>query len=78
MEAEIWTWSFCPFCKDAKKILIENNIEFKEHIMDDKVDELQKIKDKYNHQTVPIILLNGNFIGGCDELIKLEKSGKLN
>lgn len=46
--------------------------------MDDKPEELEKIKNKYNHQTVPIILLNGKFIGGCDDLQKLEKSGKLN
>ncbi|MBT4135075.1 glutaredoxin [Candidatus Woesearchaeota archaeon] len=71
MKAEIWTWSFCPFCKDAKKLLIKNNIEFEEHIMDDKPDELQKIKEKYKHQTVPIILLDRKFIGGCDNLREL-------
>ena len=52
MKAEIWTWSFCPFCKDAKKLLIKNNIEFEEHIMDDKPDELQKIKEKYKNNNI--------------------------
>ena len=77
MKAEIWTWSYCPFCRKAKEILNKNKIKFEEHIMDNKLEELEKIKNKYNHQTVPIILLNGKFIGGCDDLQKLEKSGKL-
>jgi len=71
MKAEIWTWSYCPFCRKAKEILKKNKIKFEEHIMDDKPEELEKIKTKYNHQTVPIILLNGKFIGGCDNLIEL-------
>ena len=78
MKAKIWTWSYCPFCKKAKEILNKNKIKFEEHIMDNKPEELEKMKNKYNHQTVPIILLNGKFIGGCDDLQKLEKSGKLN
>ena len=78
MKAEIYTWTHCPYCKRAKEILNTHKISFKEHIMDDKLYELQEIKDKYKHQTVPIILLDGKFIGGCDDLIKLEKSGKLN
>ena len=78
MKAEIWTWSYCPFCRKAEEILKKNNIKFEAHIMDNKPEELEKMKNKYNHQTVPIILLNGKFIGGCDDLQKLEKSGKLN
>jgi len=48
------------------------------HVMDHNQAELKKIQHKYDHYTVPIILLGRKFIGGCDELIELEKSGKLN
>ena len=77
MKAELWTWSQCPFCVKAKEILKRHNIEFTEHVMDGKDEELQKVKDKYSHQTVPIIILNGEFVGGCDDLKKLENDGKL-
>ncbi|RZD31874.1 MAG: glutaredoxin [uncultured DHVE6 group euryarchaeote] len=78
MKAEIWTWRACPYCKKAKQILKKNKIEFTEHVMDHNQAELTKIQHKYDHYTVPIILLGRKFIGGCDELIELEKSGKLN
>lgn len=78
MKAEIWTWSYCPFCVRAKEILKKNNIGFKEHVMDDKLDALQKIRYKFGQDTVPIILIDNKFIGGCADLKKLEKSGKLN
>ena len=78
MKAEIWTWSYCPFCIRTKEILDNHKIEIKEHVMDNKPDELQKIKKKFGQNTVPIILINGKFIGGCDDLQKLEKKGKLN
>ena len=40
-------------------------------------EELRAVKAKYGHSTVPIILLDGEFIGGCNELERLRAQGKL-
>lgn len=68
MKAELWTWTYCPFCQRAKALLEEKGVEYVEHVMDAKPDELAEVKRKYDHDTVPIVLLDGEFIGGSTEL----------
>ena len=77
MKAVIYTWTFCPFCVRAKSVLEGLGIEYDERVMDGKDEELEGLKRQYGHSTVPIILLDGEFIGGCDELMELERAGKL-
>ena len=72
MKAELYTTAFCPFCVRAKRILDRHGIEYLEHRMDDKPDELRAVKQQFGHPTVPIISLDGEFIGGCDELEMVE------
>jgi glutaredoxin 3 len=78
MEAVIYTWTFCPFCIRAKHILTRHRIPHVELVMDGKNAELRAIKARYGHPTVPIILLDDDFIGGCEELEALERRGMLN
>jgi glutaredoxin 3 len=77
MQAVLYTWAFCPFCVRAKAILEDQDIEYVEHRMDGKREELNELKRQYGHPTVPIILLDGEFIGGCDELEVLARRGAL-
>ena len=77
MKAELYTWSTCPFCLRAKRFLEAREIPYTEHVMDDRPDELEEVKAKYGHSTVPIILLDGEFIGGSAELEALATAGKL-
>jgi glutaredoxin 3 len=77
MKAVLYTWKYCPFCVRAKEILEEHEIPYTEHVMDGKPAELDELKRRYGHPTVPIILLDGNFIGGCDSLEQLADSGGL-
>ncbi len=75
--AELYTWTFCPYCMRAKQVLDEHGVAYTEHVMDDQPAELRALKARYEHSTVPIILLDGAFIGGCDELEALAAAGKL-
>lgn len=68
MKAELYTWTYCPHCTAALTLLEERGIETINHVMDDKADELTEAKNKYNHQTVPIVLIDGEYIGGNDAL----------
>ena len=77
MQAVLYTWTYCPFCVRAKEVLEAEGIPFVEHRMDGKRDELNALKRQYGHPTVPIILLDGEFIGGCDELEALARRGGL-
>ena len=77
MQAELYTTAFCPFCIRAKSLLDEHGIPYVEHAMDGKPAELQEAKQRYGHPSVPIVLINGEFIGGCDDLEALAAAGKL-
>ena len=67
----------CPYCDAAKRLLISRNIPFAEIDLTDQDDLIQQTKEKYGHSTVPIILRDGQLIGGYDELAGLDRSGSL-
>lgn len=77
---EIYTSSSCPYCVKAKKLLQTLKLEYNEHNVDDDFDKMcEELSLKYNKtvQTVPQIIINGNYIGGYTDLEALYKSGKL-
>ena len=45
--------------------------------MDSRPDELAEVKRQYGHPTVPIVLIDGEFVGGCDDLMALDREGRL-
>jgi len=79
---EIYAWTECPFCVDAKKLLIERGKQFMFCCLDQSDLLLKHLKDKYEWETVPMIIeKNTNsaeetFIGGFTDLKKhLGESG---
>ena len=77
MKATIYLTTWCPFCVRAKQLLEARGIPFEEHVLDDDRERELAVKQRYGHSTVPIILLDGEFIGGCDELMALDRRGGL-
>jgi len=77
MKAELYTTRYCPFCVAALELLDARGIEYENHVMDDSPMELMKVKREHGHPTVPIILIDGELIGGCDELRQLDARGGL-
>ncbi len=77
MKAELYTWSQCPHCMAALELLDTRGIEHENHVMDDAPEKLDEVKRRHSHSTVPIILLDGVFIGGADALRALDARGEL-
>ena len=76
---EIYTWRFCPFCLRAKALLNEKGVQFREYSIDGDNDARIKMSKRAGgRRTVPQIFINGESIGGCDELYELERNNKLN
>ena len=68
MQAIVWSKYNCPYCDQAKALLNQKGIQFEERKIGDgwtKEDLLEAIP---NARTVPQILLDGNLIGGFNEL----------
>ena len=76
MENIVYTTQTCPFCVAAKDLLEKLGIGYEEKDLSDP-DEMLKIKKLYDWRTVPIIVINGHFVGGYQELLKLHNAGDL-
>ena len=75
---EIYTIKFCPYCSEAKRLLSEKGVSFKE-IDATSNRELRKemIQRANGHSTYPQIFVGATHIGGCDDLYALDAVGKL-
>ena len=74
---KIYTKTSCPACVLAKQILDQKGVSFEEFVMDDKPEELQALIKETNMKTVPQIFINGHLIGGCSDMIDLDKKNQL-
>jgi len=74
---EIYTTPFCGYCARAKGLLDDKGAQYDEMdvMMDDK--KRTEMRERAKRTTVPQIFINGQHIGGSDELAALEKAGKL-
>ena len=78
MKAKIYYKSACPFCQKALQILANHNIETESFEVSNNPELREKISSSVGgYQTVPMIFIDDNFIGGCSELQSLESKGKL-
>jgi glutaredoxin 3 len=75
---EIYTKTFCPYCWRAKLLLESKGVEYKE-IAVDFGGELRQamIQRASGRTTVPQIFIGELHVGGCDDLVALERAGKL-
>ncbi len=77
-QVEIYTKPFCSYCYRAKRLLDSKGIEYQEReIGFGGPDRDEMIQRAMGRTTVPQIFIDGRHIGGCDELIDLERRGKL-
>ena len=74
----MYSGPMCTFCEAAKRLLLRNNLEFKEIDISTK-DALrdEMIKKANGRRTIPQIFFDDNHVGGYQELRALEKSGEL-
>ncbi len=75
---QIYTTSQCPFCINAKRLLKAKGIPFEEiNIGDDESYMINKLAKRSGIYTVPQIYADNEFIGGCDDLYRLERQNML-
>ena len=74
---EIYTTPFCGYCARAKSLLDRKGAAYEETdvMMDEK--KRSEMRERAKRTTVPQIFINGQHIGGSDELAALEQAGKL-
>ena len=76
-KVKIYTKTTCPACTLAKQVLTKKQVEFEEIVLDDKPEELAELQAKTSMRTVPQIFINDHLIGGCSDMMELDKKNQL-
>ncbi|MBU3076359.1 glutaredoxin 3 [Sphingomonas quercus] len=77
-KVEIYTKMFCPYCTRAKQLLASKGVDFAETDITMGGDGRREMLSRANGQTtVPQIFINGDHVGGSDDLAALDRAGKL-
>lgn len=75
---EIYTKAFCPYCSRALRLLGEKQVVFTEHdITMGGPQRGEMIQRAGGRTTVPQIFIGDTHVGGCDDLMALERQGRL-
>lgn len=75
---EIYTTPTCGFCHAAKRLLNAKGARFHEISLASEPTRRSEMMDRARgRHTVPQIFINGQHVGGFDDLYALERGGKL-
>lgn len=75
---EIYTRPTCGFCHMAKRLLKSKGVSFSEvDISAHPARRPEMIQRAGGRSTVPQIFIGGKHVGGCDDLLALDRGGKL-
>ena len=74
----IYTRGMCWYCRRAKALLQSKGVAYEEVDLWEHPDRYGEMMDRSRGgMTVPQILINGEPIGGSDELVEIEQAGRL-
>ena len=75
----MYSTAVCPYCIRAEQLLQRRGVSEIEKIRVDLQPELRiAMVEKTGRRTVPQIFINGQHIGGYDDLAALDHAGELN
>ncbi|CNJ07271.1 glutaredoxin 3 [Yersinia mollaretii] len=69
---EIYTKATCPFCHRAKALLNSKGAAFHEIAIDSDPAKREEMIARSGRTTVPQVFIDGQHIGGCDDLHALD------
>jgi len=73
----LYTTTWCNYCLRAKGLLNARGLAYEEISLDNDPAFRQRVYDLGDQWTVPLVLIDGEPIGGYDELAALDRSGRL-
>lgn len=75
---EVYSTAVCPYCVAAKNLLKSRGLEWVEVRIDtDVVQRDAMLARSGGRRTVPQIFVNDQHVGGYDDLVAADRSGKL-
>ncbi|MCQ8277840.1 glutaredoxin 3 [Acetobacteraceae bacterium KSS8] len=74
---EIYTQWGCPYCTRALALLQSKGVAFTEIDAPGGSPERAQSRERSGRTSVPQIFIDGQHIGGCDDLMALDRKGGL-
>jgi glutaredoxin 3 len=75
---EIYTQDWCPFCARAKQMFDQRGVAYTEiDAPNGSEARVEAGRRSGGRTSVPQIFIDGAHIGGCDDLVALDRAGKL-
>jgi glutaredoxin 3 len=76
-QVTVYTTDFCPYCTSAKTLLTKRSIAYEEINLARDPDGRNKLSELTGMITFPQIVIDGESIGGFQELLAADRAGKL-
>ncbi len=74
---DVYTQPWCPYCSRVVQLLTKKGVAFHEidapHGTAERADALQRS----GRTTMPQVFVDGRSLGGCDDMLALDRSGQL-
>ena len=75
---KMFSTNSCPFCIRAKALLRERGVDTIDDVRIDEQPELRRTMiELTGRTTVPQIFIGATHVGGCDDLMALDRRGEL-
>jgi glutaredoxin 3 len=76
-QVTIYTKPYCPYCIRAVELLETKGVAFDEIEAAFDPEKRQEMIQRSGRATFPQIFIGDQHIGGCDDMMALEREGKL-
>ena len=76
-EIVIYTRKICPYCDRAKDLMSKKGWSYTEIDLDVNPDKIKEMLELAKRRSVPQIFINGQHVGGCDDLYDLDAKDQL-
>lgn len=73
----MYSTRFCPYCMRARSLLQDKGVVFTDIGVDGRSDLRREMMQRSGRQTVPQIWIGEHHVGGFDDLVALERQGRL-
>lgn len=77
VDVKMYSTRFCPFCVRARSLLDTKQVSYRDIAVDGEPEARREMMQLSGRHTVPQIWIDGQHIGGFDDIALLERQGRL-
>ena len=74
---KVYSGRLCTYCSAAKRLLDKKGVDYAEINIDDDPKIREEMEQLSGRQTVPQIFIGDFHVGGFDDMVELQREGKL-